>query len=71
MINKEFAKRLIISYLDQEPKPDNVLTIWEIKNGNDELLLEHIKALRNIFDNAIKEMEGDKNGCNDEDNRID
>ena len=66
MTPKEFAKELIITYMGQTPKPENVLTIWEIKNGNDELLLEHTKAINGILEDAIKEMEGEKNGCNGE-----
>ena len=54
--NKEIAKHVILAYLGQTVKAENVYTVYQIQNGDDELLLEHIKALKNIFDNAIKEM---------------
>ena len=54
--NKEVAKHVILSYLGQTVKAENVYTVYQIQNGDDELLLEHIKALRNIFENAINEM---------------
>lgn len=56
-MNKEVAKRIIIAYLSEGQTPDGIYDIYEIKQGNDELLLGHIKALKNIFTNAIKEME--------------
>ena len=73
MKHKELAKNVITAYLSKNGDftTDGFLVMYEINSGNDELLLEHIKALRNIFDNAIKEMEGDNNGCNDESGRVD
>lgn len=54
---KDVAKAVIIGYLSNGQTPDGLCDIYEIKQGNDELLLNHIKALRDIFTNAIKEME--------------
>lgn len=64
MKNKELAKAIIIAYLSSNDNgdftPEGLITMWEIKNGNDDLLLEHIKALKNIFEKAIGEIEGNK-----------
>lgn len=60
MINKAVAKSVIEVYLGQKAEALNVYTLYEINNGNDDLLLEHIKALRHIFDEAIKEIEESK-----------
>ena len=57
MKNKELAKAVITSYLGTSLTPLGMNDIYEIRGGNDELLLEHIKALRNIFEAAIKEIE--------------
>lgn len=54
--NKEVAKHVILAYLGQTVKAENVYTVYQIQNGDDELLLEHVKALKNIFENAINEM---------------
>lgn len=54
--NKEVAKNVIVAYLASGDTSEGIAELCEIKFGNDELLLEHIKALRNIFENAIKEM---------------
>lgn len=69
MRHKELAKNVITAYLSKNGDftPDGFFIMYEINSGNDELLLEHIKALKNIFEKAIEEMEGEKNGCNGED----
>lgn len=65
MKNKELAKAIIIAYLSSNDNgdftPEGLITMWEIKNGNDDLLLEHIKALKNIFEKAIGEIENESN----------
>lgn len=60
MINKAVAKSVITAYLGQRLSPLNMHTLYEIDGGNDDLLLKHIKALRYIFDEAIKEIEESK-----------
>lgn len=57
---KEVAKKIILSYLNQNLDFEWIQTIYEINSDNDEILLEHIKYIRNIFDKAIKEIEGEK-----------
>ena len=54
--NKEVAKHVILAYLGQTVKAENVYAVYQIQNGDDELLLEHIKALKSIFERAIGEM---------------
>lgn len=59
--NKEIAKEIVLSYFNELSNKDRlgVAGFKEIFNirTNDEALLEHIKALKNIFEKAIKEME--------------
>lgn len=58
--NTEVAKAVIISYLGTSLSAHSLGAIYEIRGGNNELLLEHVKALKNIFENAIKEIENGK-----------
>lgn len=60
MKNKEVAKTVICTYLKTKLTPENICTTYDIQSGDDKLLLKHIKALKNIFENAIKEIEGEK-----------
>ena len=61
------SKNVIIAYLGNYIKPDNVYAMYEIKNGNKELLYEHINALYNIFgkakDDLEKEFENEVEEC--------
>ena len=59
--NKEVAKEIIVSYYEALAgkdmlNSDGYMEVVAIK-FNDEVLLEHIKAVKNIMDKAIKEME--------------
>lgn len=54
---KEVAKQVIINHLGAEPNGYDLSVILELKKGNDELLLDHIKALRDILNKAIEYME--------------
>ncbi len=54
--NVEIAKRVILTYLGKDLNADSVREIYEIKR-NSKVLLEHIKALKKIFEDAIKELE--------------
>ena len=60
MKNKEVAKAIILAYLEIGMTPDGLYSIYEIRDDNNELLLEHVKALKNIFEKAIEEIENDK-----------
>lgn len=61
------AKSIIISILSNNDNPtvDGMYEIFQIRSGNKEILIEHIKAIRNIMDKALKELEGsDSNDTN-------
>ena len=53
----ELSKHLIVTYLSQAQTPDALCDLYEIRSGNDSLLLEHINALISIFKKAKKELE--------------
>ena len=57
MSEVEVAKRVLVSYLKNANSSISIAEGLEIKAGNNELLLEHIKALINIFNKAKKELE--------------
>lgn len=52
------ATGLIMKILD-EPTPDAVYSVYEIKNGNLEELYKHLEALSNIFNNALEELKAE------------
>ena len=60
--NTEIAKAIINAYIGQNGDftAEGLFTLYEIQNGNNELLLEHVKALKNIFEKAIEEIENDR-----------
>ena len=61
----KLAKSFVISILSNNDSPtlEALSEIYWIRSGNKELLIEHIKAIRNIMDKALKELEGsDSNG---------
>lgn len=59
----DVAKRMIISYLNNNVNGDSLSALFAIQRGDKEELLEHIKALIPIFIEAKnqleKEMEND------------
>lgn len=59
-MNKEIAKDVICAYLSNGESIDAIASLYDIKSGDNEVLLNHIKALKNIFENAIKEMKQPK-----------
>lgn len=64
--NKEIAKEIIVSYFETLGSKDllnadGFQEIMAIKfDDTDKILLEHIKAIKNIMEKAIKEIEGDE-----------
>ena len=57
----KFAKQFILSFLGK----DNVTTeamnsIYEINAGNKDELIKHIKAVRDILNKALEELERDE-----------
>lgn len=65
--NKEIAKEIIVSYFETLGSKDllNVDGFREVMaikfDDTDKILLEHIKAIKNIMEKATKEIEGDTN----------
>lgn len=63
---KAVAKEIICTYLSRWATNDGLRDICDIRSDNEKIFLGHLKAIRNIFDVAIQDMEGDKDGCNEE-----
>lgn len=55
----EISKKFVYSILSNvsEPTIDGIAEILEIKSGNKEVLLDHLKAITNIMNRAIEELE--------------
>lgn len=56
MTNLELAKHIIITYLQRCNTVKGASEVLLIQLDN-KILKEHIKALKNIFENALKELE--------------
>lgn len=58
----EIAKNIVINNLSGgEPTLYVINDIFEISTGNNDVLLEHLQALKNIFEKAIDELTVIKN----------
>ena len=61
--NVEIAKEITISYFENKASKDQLnfegfQEVMALKfDENNEVLLEHIKTIKNIMENAIKELE--------------
>ena len=55
----QVAFDIIMTYLGAKEIPDGLYDIYEIKQGNKDVLLQHLKAMDSIFQSAIEELEGD------------
>ena len=59
----DFARGMIINYLNNGENADSLYAIFQIQQGDKEELLEHIEAILSIFIEAKnqleKEMEND------------
>lgn len=53
----DVAKRIIVSYLNNNVNGDSLSALFAIQRGDKEELLEHIKALIPIFIEAKKQLE--------------
>ena len=53
----EVAKNFVKIILTAGGTIDAISDLYEISVGDKKVLLEHAKALRNIFDRAIEELE--------------
>lgn len=52
----------IILANNAEPTFEGLRELYEIRSGNVECILEHLKALENIFKEAIEDFEENING---------
>ncbi len=57
---KLIAKQIIINNLSAGETSDGIRDICEINFGNDDVLLEHISAIINIFTKAKEFMESNE-----------
>ena len=53
----EISKMFVFNILNANPTADGIADIYEINQGDTELLLRHLKAITNIMNKAIKELE--------------
>ena len=53
----EISKMFVFSILNVNPTANGIADMFEINNGDTELLLKHLKAITNIMNKAIKELE--------------
>lgn len=62
----EASKRMVELILknDGYPTADAIYDLFEIKNKNKEVLLNHLKAIHSIMGDAINELEGETNENN-------
>ena len=43
---------------NDNPTSEGLHEIFEIQNGNKKIIIEHIKAIKNIMSKALEELEG-------------
>lgn len=57
-MNEKIAKKFIITILsnDGNATMEGLNDMYEIQNGNKDVLIEHIKAIRNIMNKALEEL---------------
>ena len=53
----EISKVFVCSILNANQTSYGIADIYEISQGDTELLLKHLKAITNIMNKAIKELE--------------
>lgn len=55
----KIAISFIIKILQNSDNPTSeaLYELYEIQNGNKKVIIEHIKAIRNIMDKALEELE--------------
>lgn len=54
------AISLVIKILQNNDNPTSkgLYEIFDIQRGNKKIIIEHIKAIKNIMDKALEELEG-------------
>ena len=69
--NVEVAKQIVLSYLENLANKDMItydglIEVMAIKSDKtNKVLLEHIKAIKNIMENAINELENKGDSSNE------
>lgn len=53
----EVSKRFVIAILNQNINIESANELYEIHNGNNKVLLKHLKAITSIMNKAINELE--------------
>lgn len=53
----EISKMFVFNILNANPTANGIADIFEINQGDTELLLKHLKAITSIMNKAIKELE--------------
>ena len=53
----KISKMFVFNILNANPTSDGIVDIFEISQGDTKLLLKHLKAITNIMNKAIKELE--------------
>ena len=53
----KISKMFVFNILNANPTANGIADIFEINHGDTELLLKHLKAITNIMNKAIKELE--------------
>ena len=56
----EVSKNFVVTILSRNMNIESANDLYEINGGNKEVLLEHLKAINSITNDAIKILEGDK-----------
>lgn len=59
----KIAISFIIKILQNNDNPtsESIYDLLEVQSGNKKVIIEHIKAIRNIMDKALEELEGRDN----------
>lgn len=56
----EVAKNIVTAFIGQYQTPRDVYELYEIRSGNNEVLLTHINAMIYILEKAKKQLEEEK-----------
>jgi len=65
-INIDIAKEIVTAFIGQYQTSRDIYELYEIQNGNNKVLLDHINAMIYVLEKAKKQLEEDKNEIQDE-----
>lgn len=66
MTELEVAKNIVTAFIGQYQTSRDIYELYEIKSGNNKVLLDHINAMIYVLEKAKKQLEEDKNEIQDE-----